>query len=360
MNSPGETKSKAALDEAELILGMAHPDLVPLLDTLAYDYHSCAKFDSAEECYLRAIAIVEKDKGHESLLLVPRLHNLAVLYRIQDKFQEAEAIYKRSLELTAAACSNILDAATQMNYLAGLYFAWGKPTDAESLVKDSIKIYQDELGEGHEYEAFCLMGLAFIYRQQGKELEAKECFSKCEKQMKGAPRLEYLESFQDITHSLFHLARSHYRQGRFDDALVLFRYALLSETWELWPYHPFVAQSLQLLADLYFAQSMFAEAEHLYQQALQLRMNVLGPEHITVAVSANSLAKLLQKLRRYDEAAQMYALTIAIRQCSAYPPQYAQTLSAFAEMERERGENSHADELDAQAKNILDTYRPTL
>lgn len=358
MNSAGELDSKNALDEAELRLGAGHRDLVPLLDTLAYDYHTRAKFDAAEECYLRAITITEEDKGFESLLMVPRLHNLAVLYRIQDKFEEAEAIYKRSLELTVAGCSNILDAATQMNYLAGLYFAWGKLADAENLVKDSIKIYQDELGEGHEYEAFCLMGLAFIYRQQGKEIDANECFARSEKQMKGAPRLEYLESFQDISHSLFYLARSHYRQNRFDDAIVLFRYALLSETWELWPYHPFVAQSLQLLADLYSAQSMFAEAEHLYQQALQLRISVLGAEHVSVAVSANSLAKLLQKLHRYDEAAQMYTLAIAIRKNSAYPPQYAQTLLAFAEMERGRGENSHADDLDAQAKSILDSYSP--
>lgn len=359
MNSLGEMESLKILQAAETRLGTSNPDLVPMLDAVAYDYHSRFHFNEAENCYLRAIAIVEKERGAESPLLVPRLHNLAVLYRIQNKFAEAESIYKRSLELTVSNCSNILDAATQMNYLAGLYFAWGKLSEAESLVRDSIKIYRDELGDGHEYEAFCLMALAFIYRQQGKELEAKECFEKCEKHLKGAPRLEYLESFQDISHSLFLLARSHYRQDRIDDALILFRYALLSETWELWPYHPFVGQSLQLLADLYFAQSMFGEAEHLYQKALKLRINVLGVEHSSVGVTSNSLAKLLQKLGRYDEAVEMYELTIAIRKNAAYPPQLAQSLSAFAEMERERGNNSHAEELENQAKSILDSYSPS-
>ncbi len=180
-----------------------------LLDQLAYAYHSTTKYPEAEECYSRAISITEKNEGAMSPLLVPRLHNLAVLYRIQEKFKEAEQVYKKTILNTEKLDKDsILDLATQKNYLAGLYFAWGKLPDAESLVKDSLKIYTQTLGAAHEYAAFCQMGLSLIYKQQGRDEEANQCFAECERQMKEQPVWNTLESFQDIGSQLVLLVQA--------------------------------------------------------------------------------------------------------------------------------------------------------
>lgn len=360
-HTPNEEDCRKALQSAETRLGKDDPQLVALLDQLAYAFHSTGKYCQAEECYLRAIAITEKEEGNKSLLLVPQLHNLAVLYRIQDKFQKAEPVYIRTILLTEKLpAEKILDLATQKNFLAGLYYAWGRFPDAEILVRDSLEIYKAKLGAEHEYTAFCLMALCLICKQQGKEDDANLFFAECERQMKGAARLEYLESFQDISHSLFFLSRQHYRQGRLEDAQVLFRYALLSETWELWPYHPFVSQSLHLLADLYAAQGMFKEAEHIYKKALALRQSVLGDQHPTVATTAHSLAKLLHRERRLDEAENLYKLSLSIRRHASYPPLLAQTLTACAELLNEKGESAEAKNLEDEAKRILDSYSPAV
>lgn len=361
MHALTETESKRALADAESRLGSDDAQLVPLLDQLAYAYHSTAKYIEAEECYLRAISITEKSNGQESPLLVPRLHNLAVLYRIQDKFREAELVYKRTISITETLPQEfILDVATQKNYLAGLYYAWNRLDEAEKLVTSSLKIYNQTLGSEHEYAAFCLMALSLMYKQQGKEDEAARCFEECERQMKGAPRLEYLESFQDIMHSLFFLSRQHFRQGRLDDAQVLFRYALLSETWELWPYHPFVGQSLHLLADLYAAQGMFGEAEHIYKKALTLRQNILGDHHVTVGTTAHALAKLLHRMKRFEEAENLYKLALSIRRQAAYPPLLAQTLTAYADLYKELGKQDLARNFEDESKRILDSYSPAV
>ncbi len=361
MQSLNEEECKNALAEAETRLVMHDPLLVDLLDRLAYSYHSATNYSEAEECYSRAISITEKNEGTMSPLLVPRLHNLAVLYRIQEKFKEAEQVYKRTIEITEKLpIDAILDLATQKNYLAGLYFAWGRLPDAENLVQDSLKIYKQTLGDEHEYAAFCRMGLSLIYKQQGHDEEAGQCFSECERQMKGAARLEYLESFKDIGHSLFFLSRQHFRQGRLEDAQVLFRYALLSETWELWPYHPFVGHSLHLLAGLYAAQGMFGEAEHIYKKALALRQSVLGDQHPTVATTAHSLAKLLHRERRFAEAENLYKLSLSIRRHASYPPLLAQTLTAYAELVKENGDIAQAQQLEDEAKRILDSYSPAV
>jgi len=291
---------------------------------------------------------------------VPRLHHLAVLYRIQEKFKEAEQVYKRTISICAnLPAENNLNLATQKNYLAGLYFAWGSFSNAENLVKDSLEIYRGSLGADHEYTAFCLMGLALIYRQQGNLAQADRFFAECESQMKGAPRLEYLESFQDIGHSLFFLARQDYRQGRQDNAQVLFRYALLSETWELWPYHPFVSESLHLLADLYAAQGMPAEAEHIYKKALALRQSVLGDQDASVGATAHALAKLLQRLKRFEESENLYKLALSARRRAAYPPLLAQTLTAYAELLQLREDHQGAEKLDSEAERILASYSPS-
>ena len=361
MQAPNETESRNALAEAESRLGKSDQALVPLLDQLAYSCHSTGNYAEAEECYSRAISITENNEGDRSPHLVPRLHNLAVLFRIQEKFKDAELVYKRTISITETlAADKILDLATQKNYLAGLYFAWGKLPDAENLVNDSLKIYKEVLGQNHEYAAFCSMGLALIHKHGGKDGDAEQCFSECERQMKGAPRLEYLESFQDIAHSLFFLSRQHYRQGRLEDAQVLFRYALLSETWELWPYHPFVGNSLHLLADLYAAQGMYGESEHIYKKALALRQSVLGDHHALVATTAHSLAKLLHREKRFEEAENLYKLSLSIRRRASYPPLLAQTLTAYADLLKEVGEAVSGAQLEDEAKRILDTYRPAV
>jgi tetratricopeptide (TPR) repeat protein len=361
MQALNERESRNALVDAETRLGSNDRGLVPFIDQLAYSCHSAGNYDEAEECYSRAISITEKNEGEDSPHLVPRLHNLAVLYRIQEKFKEAEQVYKRTISITQNfEPDKILDLATQKNYLAGLYFAWGRLPDAENLVNDSLKIYTDVLGRDHEYASFCLMGLALIHKHAGKDAQAEQFFSECERQMKAAPRLEYLESFQDIAHSLFFLSRQHYRQGRLEDAQILFRYALLSETWELWPYHPFVSQSLHLLADLYAAQGMYGEAEHIYKKALVLRQSVLGDQHASVATTAHSLAKLLHREKRFEEAGNLYKLALSIRRHASYPPLLAQTLTAYADLLKETREGDKGKDLEDEAKRILDAYKPAV
>ncbi|HEY9783842.1 MAG TPA: tetratricopeptide repeat protein [Candidatus Obscuribacterales bacterium] len=357
MNETVEAQLKIFAD-AERTLGGNHPDLVPVLDELAYCYHSRGIYDKAEECYQRSISITEHGTGATDARLVPRLHNLAVLYRIQNKFPEAEAIYKRTLDTMSQTGAKKFDLATQQNYLAGLYFAWGRYADAERLINQSMTLYESEVGRDHEYVAFCLMALALTLQKQGKLDEANERFRQCERLSLKAPRFEYLESFRDLAHGLFFLARTKFKQNQFDEAEILFRYALLEETWELWPFHPLVAQNLQMIGDLYAAQGMFAEAEKILSKTLSLRRQVLGEEHSEVAVTAHALAKLWQKMRRYKEAEQMYELAISIRKKSAYPPLLATTMQGFSQLLRELDRKEEAAQYEAKALQILDTYRP--
>ncbi|MGC5220904.1 tetratricopeptide repeat protein, partial [Escherichia coli] len=67
-----------------------------------------------------------------------------------DKFAEAEPYYQRALSITErqVGLEHPL-VATRLNYLSGLYFAWGRFEDAERLVKNSAYIYEKFLGPNH-------------------------------------------------------------------------------------------------------------------------------------------------------------------------------------------------------------------
>lgn len=346
------------LRETEKKLGSEHDDLVPLLDALALEYHMEGFFDLAEDCYKRAILIQEKSQGGQSPSLVPRLHNLGLLFRIQEKFAQAEEVYKRAHSLLTSAEPDLVAVATEKNYLAGLYFAWGRYNLAEDLILESRAIYESRLGKEHPFHLFAIFALALVLQKQGKSSEAEGYFQQLEKLSKPLPRKEFLESYDDLPEALYGLARANFRQKRFDNAEILLRYALLHDVWKLWPAHPKVAESLQMLGDLYAAQGMHGEAENIYRKALAIRETFPFPRNQEAAVTAYSLARLLDMQRRFDEAERLYLKAIEIRTRSAYPPLLAATFQSFALMLKEMRRLDEAARYEEEAQRILKAYGP--
>jgi tetratricopeptide (TPR) repeat protein len=73
-----------------------------------------------------------------------------------------------------------------------------------------------------------------------------------------------------------------------------------------------VATSLNNLALLYYAQGKYEEALPLYKRALAIREKVLGPGHPDVALSLNNLALLYYAQGKYEEALPIYKQVASI------------------------------------------------
>jgi tetratricopeptide (TPR) repeat protein len=82
----------------------------------------------------------------------------------------------------------------------------------------------------------------------------------------------------------------------------------------LGPDHPWVALSLNNLANLYDQQGRYADAELLYKRALVSREKALGPDHPDVTTSLNNLASLYDGKGRYVDAEPLYKRSLAIRE----------------------------------------------
>ena len=143
-----------------------------------------------------------------------------------------------------------------------------------------------------------------------------------------------LDGSADLAQSLDRLARIYEKQGRYREALPLYRRSLQIYEQQLGADHPAVATSLNNLAALYEVQGRYEEAEPLYQRSLQIREQQLGANHPDVAASLNNLALLYQDQGRYGEAELLYirALETWVKTLPVGHPYIATGQNNFADM----------------------------
>jgi tetratricopeptide (TPR) repeat protein len=73
-----------------------------------------------------------------------------------------------------------------------------------------------------------------------------------------------------VTMFLNNMAEIYESQGKYDEAELLYRRALIIDEKALGPCHPSIAGSLDNLAMLHHCQSKYEEAEKLYRRALSI------------------------------------------------------------------------------------------
>ena len=88
---------RAALKKAEADLGFEHPETAVCLETMGIVYQAMKKPLDAEFAYKRALSIIHKVKGEESLESAKILNNLAGLFYSQKQYASAVSIYQQSL-----------------------------------------------------------------------------------------------------------------------------------------------------------------------------------------------------------------------------------------------------------------------
>ncbi|MDH6263990.1 CHAT domain-containing protein [Bradyrhizobium sp. BR13661] len=241
-------------------------DLAAALNNLAQIYADQGHDDQAEPIYKRAIALMEKGTGLDSVEIAPVLNNLAALDQRQGRFAEAEPLFKRALAIREKALSREHpDVGQSLNNLATLYVKQEHFADAEPLFQRALAIFQKVGGPEHPAVATLLNNLGQLYRDLNRDADAE------------AP-----------------IRRS-----------LAIREKVLGTD------HPDVARSLNNLAGLYEHQQRYADAEPLYRRALAIRERALGPDHPDVATSTSNLAYFLYVSGRIADALPLAEKTLA-------------------------------------------------
>jgi CHAT domain-containing protein/Tfp pilus assembly protein PilF len=241
-------------------------DLAAALNNLAQIYADQGHDDQAEPLYKRAIALMEKAAGLDSVEIAPVLNNLAALDQRQSRFAEAVPLFKRALAIREKALSREHpDVGQSLNNLATLYVKQEHYAAAEPLFQRALAIYQKVGGPEHPAVATLLNNLGQLDRDLKRDADAE------------APIKRSLAIREKV----------------------------------LGPDHPDVARSLNNLAGLYEHQQRYADAEPLYRRALVIRERALGPDHPDVATSTSNLAYFLNVAGRAADALPLAEKTLA-------------------------------------------------
>ena len=228
-----------------------------------------------------------------------KIENQVVDLFKSNKFAEALPLLKKSLRLrTEVLGERHPDTLVSLGVLALTYNNLGRHAEALALNEKAFRLHTEIFGERHPSTLVSLNNLAETYVSLGRYAEALALHEK-------AFRLytEVLsERHPDTLTSLNNLAATYANLGRYAEALVLEEKALRLRTEVLGERHPSTLVSLNNLALTYNNLGRYTEALVLDGKALRLYTEVLGERHSLTLTSLNNLAATYANLGRYAEA----------------------------------------------------------
>jgi len=208
------------------------------------------------------------------------LHRMGVACRLCGQFELAEGFYKRALQLAEQTLGAAgMEAATHRNFLAGLYFMWRRFDDSIALIEQSLQVYRAAFGAEHIYTRLTHFALALAYTGKGESNLSREQYSLSALGSQMQFEAQSQDRWSTFTTKLAALAAAKYEQGRYDQAVELFRHCVIHEANEAWPGSLVVAQSLTSLAVLCRSQSLDQEALEFYKMSLHMKKELCGEGH---------------------------------------------------------------------------------
>lgn len=169
-----------------------------------------------------------------------------------------------------------------------------------------------------------------------------------------------------VAESLNELAVAITRQGRYNEARVLYEEALEIQIDHFGESHPEVANTLQLMGSWYPVTGL-DEALELQKEALNIREETLGDDHLKVASSWMSVGKAKRSSAQPVEALQAFqnAKEIRMQHLGAAHPEVAEAMIFMGDVHRLYDlDHDHAEKLYREALVILqdsyDDYHPNI
>jgi CHAT domain-containing protein len=271
---------------------------------------------------------VEVGKGAIGTNMMGRLLQLAALqYSAAGDPKKALEVYQRMLReiVSAPGAKGYLFGVNRS--IASILVQMGDVARAEATVRRSLPMLQEARTSGHpnwrasyakmgqNWEAEVELGRAVIFEARGQFRDAEASYRLGE-QRKRAGMKGVLDSdnppaetvmLQAIDYTVLSQARMKARQGRFAEAEVDARRALLSRLKDPGKYNPSTPRFVMGLADILVEEGRYAEAEQLARVCLEINRTIGVPDESQSTVQLLSqLGGVLNLQRKGREAIEVY------------------------------------------------------
>lgn len=300
---------KRSLEIREKYLGADHKDVAATLYNLGAVHLRRAEYDKAEPFFQRALAIRERLFGAQHPQVAKSLLGYTSLKNRQEKYTEAELLGRRAVSiLEKAHGQDSPELVTPLIILADLLHRLGRYSDAASYYERALDISRSLFDADHPQVARSMTGLAAVYYSMGNYVKAEPLYRHAIE----AHEKQFGESHQLVGIDLTNLGLLYAAQGKLNLAIELYRNAIEIFEASLGPEHTFVGNCLDFLALIYLQQRKFEEAEMSLRQALQIATKRFGPDNSEVALVMNSLADVFLARLDYERADSLYGRALLI------------------------------------------------
>jgi len=376
-------EARERVEVTRMVRGEDSPYHAASLCALALILRDVGRFDEAYPHHERALAILEKTLGPESLFTIRCLRHVGLLLDDMSRYEDA----RPHLERAVVAAEKVygpdhLETATCLNDLASVHLSCGDYRAALELCERSLAIQElaydpehpglttplnnvgmlllklDRLEEAYSFferalairekvlgpddpDSFSnLSNMASLLKRMGRCDEAYPFYERALAVVEKARGPDHPETALGLAN--FGVFLEHV--GRYREAREYHERALAIREKTLGPEHPETAHSLERLAAVHKAMGGYEEAYPLFQQALAIRMKAFGPVHPVTANAMNGVVSILYDLRRYEEALPLCERALAIREQTLGPEHNdtAESLNNLSSLRRKLGRYEEA------------------
>jgi CHAT domain-containing protein/tetratricopeptide (TPR) repeat protein len=275
----------------------------------------------------KSLNIMEHWLGPSSPELVPVLQDLAYAITFRDEIDKSEELLMRSLSIAELAPEDRYEStAKTLSYLGCLRFYQGRVTEADSLYQLAINLITEHLGPDHYALARPLRFRGLLRDELFLFGQAIQDFSRALKLQVGRHgRIHPLNTFV-----MGGMAGVYIREGRFERAEPLIEEGLSIYRKTIGPHHSWNSPGLATLGDLFLMQGKPVRAEQLYRQALALnsKLDSISSTQRSFPVF-NSLALALFEQGKRAESESIFRQQLELKEKYLGPDNYllCQTLS---------------------------------
>lgn len=343
-----ESCFRRALAIIERQLGMDDPSAVASLNHLGELMHQTKRLFEAELFYRRVMELLERTADVDNPAVISAYSNLASVLRDLKRLPEAEEMYRRTLQklqLTSRPDDPALINA--YNNLATMLRETGRLFEAKEMYAQALHSLEMTLRPDDQALISANNNLAALLSETGRAFEAEKLYRRA------AQRLEQTSRSDDpaVISSYNNLAAILRDNGRWWEAAEVYERMLQTLETTSRADDPIMINVYNNYANVLRESGRWTEAADVYQRALR-KLEMTRPEDPSLVRIYNDYAALLREGGRLTEAESAYRKSLELLELTNGPESVA-TLNNLGEVLLESRRFSEAENLFRRALTQL-------
>jgi CHAT domain-containing protein/tetratricopeptide (TPR) repeat protein len=336
----------------ETVLAPDDLALADPIENLSTAYYIAGRYDEAAAAQERVVAIKAAKLGPDDASTARSRLDLAIVYFPSARYADAERELRAAIRsLEPARGEDPLPLAEAEQVLGEVCRELNRYNEAEEYLTDALALVRSGLPERDPGIFTYLNSLAGYYKDQARYDEAELLLEEALDIVEAHARLE-----DERAALTLNMAEIHRLQGRYEDAIPLYRRALALATKSMPPLD--VAIFRNQIASAYAEMGRPRDAEAQYRQALAVADSSADASPLVIAQFKNDLGVLLAREGRLAEGEALLGEAISLRE-GVYGPNHPLVAVSLTQLARARagllgGTSRKRTPRDGEAAALLD------